>query len=248
MEYRKKRLINTGEVEREVEHPVVRAMNVEEAVTKELEPSELGTKEHWDNAYKEELEHYEADGVPGEDWFGPRIKTTIVEFLKKSLDLKSDVKIIDLGCGCGPVLTALNEAGFSNLTGVDYSENAVELCRAVCQDNGFAANIKVFDLVDGPIDELGTYDVCIDKGTYDAISLIPSSSQTQARNKYLDNVVSLMTGDSIFILASCNWTMAELTSQTLNRFTVVGDVPTRKFSFGGKTGNDVSILVLKKSE
>ena len=31
--------------------------------------------------YKEELKHYEDDKVEGEDWFGPAIKTKIVQYV-----------------------------------------------------------------------------------------------------------------------------------------------------------------------
>ena len=53
------------------------------------------------------------------------------------------------------------------------------------------------------------YKVCVDKGTYDAISLIPSD-EFSARKSYLQTLKSLMTMDSLFIITSCNWTHDQL--------------------------------------
>ena len=64
------------------------------------------------------------------------------------------------------------------------------------------------------MEELGKFKVCTDKGTYDAISLMPGGSQTEARNKYLRNVASLLESFGVFILASCNWTSVELKEHT----------------------------------
>ena len=58
----------------------------------------------------------------------------------------------------------------------------------------------------------GKFDVCLDKGSYDAISLNPEDAEG-CRAKYITNVCSLLASDGLFILCSCNWTKAELLSQ-----------------------------------
>ncbi len=53
------------------------------------------------------------------------------------------------------------------------------------------------------------YDICLDKGTYDAVSLDPSDAKTK-REMYRRNVKYLLRPGGLFILTSCNWTEKEL--------------------------------------
>ena len=59
------------------------------------------------------------------------------------------------------------------------------------------------------------YDVCHDKGTYDAINLCPEEPLVK-REKYIINVHKLTKDDGLFILTSVNWTEEELKSQFEN--------------------------------
>lgn len=58
-------------------------------------------------------------------------------------------------------------------------------------------------------DGIRQHDVCIDKGTYDAISLNPDNSLIQ-RHKYKQSVSRLIKPLGLFIITSCNWTESEL--------------------------------------
>ena len=62
------------------------------------------------------------------------------------------------------------------------------------------------------------YDVCIDKGTYDAISLNPDAPD-EKRSLYVKNVAAMLVDEGLLILTSCNWTQEELNKH----FTVSGD-------------------------
>lgn len=95
--------------------------------------------------------------------------------------------------------------------------------------------------------DLDQFDVILDKGTFDAISLCPNISQNEARSKYFSNVVKMFKNEnSIFILTSCNWTTSELVSMSTNYLKKVKTIPTPTFMFGGKAGNVVSIVVFVK--
>ena len=48
----------------------------------------------------------------------------------------------------------------------------------------------------------------------------------EARNKYLKNIASLLRSDGVFILASCNWTSAELQEHTKEC-----ELPNRRYSY-----------------
>jgi len=54
-----------------------------------------------------------------------------------------------------------------------------------------------------------SYDVVLDKGTYDAICMNPIDAQIQ-RSKYHEAVSRLICSGGLFIITSCNWTQAEL--------------------------------------
>jgi len=174
----------------------------------------------------------------------------LYRYLQKQLEqnnIQNDSSIIDLGCGNGFMLLELFDEGFTNLVGVDYSENAIEVCKAIATDRkADLIKFEVFDLVDGAIENLGQFDVCLDKGTFDAVSLIPDRPQLEVRRKYLQNVHRMLSDDGIFILTSCNWTTDELKVHSSDWFSFVSVIPTATFNFGGVVGNVISIAVLKK--
>ena len=55
------------------------------------------------------------------------------------------------------------------------------------------------------------YDVCHDKGTYDAICLNPNDPK-EKRKRYHSNVRKLLKDGALFVITSCNWTEEELKS------------------------------------
>lgn len=56
------------------------------------------------------------------------------------------------------------------------------------------------------------YDVCLDKGTYDAICLCADDVDVK-KQRYVDNVYALTKDEGLFIITSCNWTREELLAQ-----------------------------------
>jgi len=155
---------------------------------------------------------------------------------------------VDLGCGNGVMLLELAREGFKNLTGMDYSEHAIEMSKTLLSEHD--VNFKIVNLLEDPEtpgDGEEKYDVCLDKGTFDAVSLCPDIPQSDARKKYFSNVVNLLKqDDSMFILTSCNWTTSELVSMSADYLKVLETIPTPTFMFGGKAGNVVSIVVFNK--
>ncbi len=53
--------------------------------------------------------------------------------------------------------------------------------------------------------------MCVDKGTYDAVSLDPDDAG-QKRRRYVDSVLGLLEDGGMLIITSCNWTEHELKS------------------------------------
>ncbi|XP_014278279.1 EEF1A lysine methyltransferase 2 isoform X2 [Halyomorpha halys] len=182
----------------------------------DLVPSELGTKEYWSTVYVNEKNNFKNYGDPGEIWFGEESEERILR------------------------------SGFTNLTGIDYCSEAVELSKSVAFSHDIHnIKFKVLDLV-GNLD-ISDFDIAFDKGTYDAISLNPDNA-VEKRQKYIENVSNLLNDDGLFIITTCNWTDQEILLHCQDVFQCFEIIPTPTFHFGGKTGNVVSTLVLQKNK
>ncbi|XP_058800932.1 EEF1A lysine methyltransferase 2 isoform X3 [Phymastichus coffea] len=119
----------------------------------ELPSSELGTREYWDKAYSLEIENYKDHGDVGEIWFGEESGTKVVRYIEDNLKLfKEDDRIMDLGCGNGMLLLSLARKGFRKLTGIDYSQKAIDLAREVLDnENYFEVELLAGDIVDSAV-------------------------------------------------------------------------------------------------
>lgn len=62
----------------------------------ELEGSELGTKEYWDQSYNSEIRNYKSHGDVGEVWFDEDSQIRVINWMLKN-GIGNDSKIIDLG-------------------------------------------------------------------------------------------------------------------------------------------------------
>lgn len=168
-------------------------------------------------------------------------------------------RVLDIGSGNGHLLLSFAKRGFTNLQGIDYSEYAVKLGEALLQQNEVRASFDRVDFLDSAdqwIQESQvSFDLLLDKGTFDAISLMPSdSSDKQAHFEHVKGLcakfkASLMAlwKDPLlgrFIITSCNWTREELEHLFGPEFTVVDQIEHPKFSFGGAEGQVVTTLVL----
>ncbi|THU99054.1 hypothetical protein K435DRAFT_659702 [Dendrothele bispora CBS 962.96] len=147
-----------------------------------FQPSRLGTKEHWNKVYEEELANFREIGDEGEIWFGEESVDKMVEWTEENTPPSDELSVLEIGSGNGTLLFALVEAGYSRkcLSGIDYSPDAVSLSRAIAssqemQDIQF--NVCDFLTEEPPVlpkmtgDTSNNLDLLLDKGTYDAIAL-----------------------------------------------------------------------------
>lgn len=122
----------------------------------------------------------------------------------------------------------------------------------------------VWDLLRGDYDDgvvlagaqAGGWDVVLDKGTFDAISLSEDKDERGRRicEGYKARVLRLVRTGGLFLVTSCNWTEAELEgwfgegSAEVEgaSFVSVGRVQYPSFSFGGVKGQTISTLCFQK--
>ncbi|KAI4882555.1 hypothetical protein NFI96_034486 [Prochilodus magdalenae] len=168
----------------------------------------------------------------------------VIKWMKKQ-NIPENSAILDIGTGNGVFLVELAKHGFKNLTGIDYSSGSIELTRNIVEEEGLT-NIKVQeqDFLN-PSAELKDFDVCIDKGTFDAISLSPEGRDA-AKLQYLTSLRAVLKLQGHFVITSCNWTLEQLLQIFSSGFEFVQELPTPRFQFGGVTGNSVTALVFKR--
>jgi hypothetical protein len=125
----------------------------------------------------------------------------------------------------------------------DVLAGAMEDVRAATTDDGEAAG----------------WDLVLDKGTFDAVSLSGEQDGQGRRvcEGYGERVLQLLRPGGVFLVTSCNWTEAELrgwfedkTQATEGgaRLRLAGRIEYPSFSFGGVKGQTISTLCFKKVE
>ncbi|KAL0083476.1 S-adenosyl-L-methionine-dependent methyltransferase [Phycomyces blakesleeanus] len=216
-------------------------------MSKDFEASKLGTKSYWDNVYDRENDNFKELGDIGEIWFGEDSVERMVDWAVDNVE-DTNSSVIDLGCGNGHLLLALSEEGFSNLTGIDYSESAIVLAKSVAKDRDLESiEYKAVDFLNSDEwrQDNKLYQVVLDKGTYDAISLNPEEEEAKKENKagprelYIQAVHRMISPDGVFLITSCNWTMEELKEAFKQYFRYHSHVKYPTFSFGGQTGSKI---------
>jgi SAM-dependent methyltransferase len=196
--------------------------------------SMLGFQSYWDAAYTDELTNFREHGHAGEVWFGDDVMEVVASWTKAlCIDISQgripnhvdDVKaeagelddkilsswnVLDIGTGNGLLLQELAKQGFSDLTGTDYSERAINLAQSLASRDGFP-NIKflVDDVLETKLEQV--FQLVMDKGTLDAIGLHPDGPVK--RMMYWDSVSRLVASGGILVITSCNSTKDELVQE-----------------------------------
>ncbi|KAM9618046.1 EEF1A lysine methyltransferase 2 isoform 1-T1 [Trichechus inunguis] len=208
-------------------------------------PSALGTREHWNAVYERELQTFQEYGDAGEIWFGEESMSRLIRWMEKQ-KIPLDASILDIGTGNGVFLVELAKFGFSNITGIDYSPSAIQLSGSIIEREGLSnIKLKVEDFLNLST-KLSGFHICIDKGTFDAISLNPDNA-VEKRKQYVKSLSRVLTVKGFFLITSCNWTKEELVNEFSEGFELCEELPTPRFSFGGTSGSSVAALVFQKT-
>ncbi|EGF78628.1 hypothetical protein BATDEDRAFT_20290 [Batrachochytrium dendrobatidis JAM81] len=246
----------------------------------ELCSSKLGTKEHWDSVYNTEVENFVDHGEEGEIWFGEDSVDKMVTWASivscmafiKVLDetMRITIQVIDLGCGNGHLLFRLEDLGFVNLTGVDYSKESINLSQKIGSSHtppskaSFAClDILNLDDISGAVhastmDHRIRYTLALDKGTLDAISLCEKTGEKSPADTYVETVAAMIKPGGVLLLTSCNWTEAEILDRfkagtihvkdgsSHSLFEFMDRIKYPVFKFGGAVGQTITSVALRR--
>lgn len=142
--------------------------------------------------------------------------------------------------------------GFAGrMTGLDYSEASVELARKImsAKSNMEEIEFQVWDIMGAKPWIGGAFDVVLDKGTFDAVSL---SAEVDGQGKracegYRARVEGMVKRGGILLVTSCNWTEEELKEWFGGgELLYEGQVEYPRFRFGGGTGQSISSLCFRR--
>ena len=149
-----------------------------------------------------------------------RMKTILTFDSSPAPDCESLHSRYTVGTGNGQLLFAFSAAGYTSLTGIDYSPLSIELANDILKARSapesehtiadppprfFVADILQVALgekVQGVSDE--TWDLITDKGTYDAVCLSDEQREGKSlRELYVESIARLLPKGGIFLITSC---------------------------------------------
>ncbi|XP_024978789.1 EEF1A lysine methyltransferase 2 isoform X2 [Cynara cardunculus var. scolymus] len=246
-------------------------------------PPITGFQSYWNAQYADELTNFREHGHAGEVWFGADVMEMVASWTKglcvdisqkqvhnhhdndnSELNRQGDTdlaawSVLDVGTGNGLLLQELSKQGFSDLTGTDYSEGAIDLARSLADRDGFA-NIKLLvdDVLETKLDK--KFNLVTDKGTLDAIGLHPDGPVK--RIMYWESISRVVAPGGLLVITSCNNTREELVaevenfnqrkagegaeeSKTFCYLDHIRSYPT--FMFGGSVGSRVATVAFLRS-
>ena len=211
--------------------------------------SKLGTLDHWNEAYKQEIEQFKNNGNElGDIWFGKALQKRLVNYILKNYPDKS-IKIFDVGFGNGVFLYKLAKNGYTNLYGIDYSPDSLELAKMIIEskekkhEKKFNLNLFCEDIntTNKIINE--SFDLIHDKGSFDAY-MMNNKNKLENYHKYIK---SYSKNGTILIITSCNNTREELKSKfPLEKgFQYIDEIKNKTFVFGGQEGQQQATQIYK---
>lgn len=189
--------------------------------------------------------------------------------------------VLDVGTGNGSMLFLLRDEptphafSGSKMVGIDYSAPSVQLARKIAAHSPRTRDIefKVHDIFqEGPEDAEGVswwepdgWDIVLDKGTFDAISLSSETVRNSDTGKdvricelYPERVTRLVKKGGYLVVTSCNWTEEEVvrwfvetphTRQEVRKeMEVSGRIKYSRFKFGGAEGQGVCTVCFQRKQ
>ncbi|PZF74716.1 class I SAM-dependent methyltransferase [Taibaiella soli] len=116
-------------------------------------------------------------------WFKGR-RDAVKDMIRR-YNIPKDARIIDIGCAGGALLVELKELGYENLYALDYSAEAIELCKKRGIEHAY---------------QMDGHDPQFPEGTFDLIIASDSLEHLEDDNKALKNWYKILkAGGKVFI-------------------------------------------------
>jgi EEF1A lysine methyltransferase 2 len=140
----------------------------------------------------------------------------VVDWVSENVPPGSNPAMLEIGCGNGTLLFGLHEAGYSGerLAGIDYSTDAVSLSKSISATrNAESIAFSVCDFLNdvpsqlGSMDGPNSWDVLLDKGTYDAIALGVKNEQGKSPAVKYPACAARLLKPGGFLLITCTFSL-----------------------------------------
>lgn len=152
----------------------------------------------------------------------------IVDHYPSSTDSTESPSILEIGCGNGTLLFAVYEAGYDpkKIYGIDYSEDAISLAKSIASkketEDATSIQLTVHDFLTEDLhrdDSTSSgWDLILDKGTFDAISLGRKDEGGRAPHwQYPQRLSALMKPGGRFLI-TCERFLSVFHPQDVNAF------------------------------
>lgn len=139
------------------------------------------------------------------------------------------------------------------MLGTDYSATSITFARAVAAERGLADGAVEFvewDILNSPSTTVLSgpnedgFDVVLDKGTFDAVSLM---GDPEAGRRYVERVREVVRKGGWAVVTSCNWTEGEVRGWFEGGgLEWGGRVEYRVFRFGGGEGQSICTCYFRR--
>ncbi|CAG8888600.1 unnamed protein product [Penicillium egyptiacum] len=151
---------------------------------------------------------------------------------------------------------AETEAGSNDLpeqeTSIQFEEWDILSSKALLSETGLGISPSSEETLPWfPYNE-GGFDIVLDKGTFDAVSLADDAKTTRVCERYPDIARRLVRRGGFLIVTTCNWTEEELVHwftggrTSGDRLAVWGRVEYPRFRFGGHEGQGVCTVCFQR--
>lgn len=150
---------------------------------------------------------------------------------------------------------------YGEMLGVDYSEASIQLAQRIARqrfEEAATSQLLRFEQWDLLADQPGEtwkgdgFDVVLDKGTFDAISLMQRREGSENPCVvYRDKVAPLVKPGYFLFVTSCNWTRDELVAWLApehGELKFYKEAKYRTFTFGGRSGQSVVTVIFRRQD
>jgi 2-polyprenyl-3-methyl-5-hydroxy-6-metoxy-1,4-benzoquinol methylase len=133
-------------------------------------------KEHWENVFSTKQE-------TAVSWYQPKPETSLQFFTENTIP--TDAKIIDIGGGDSYLIDHLLDLGYTELTVLDISENAINRLKNRLGSNASKVTFIVSDILD--FQSKTTYDVWHDRASF---HFLTQGEEIQTYKKLVANAIA----------------------------------------------------------